>query len=75
VQHVVDRAGDVDVLGDVNSDQSEAVVLEQVLDVRRRAGQEVVETDDLIAIGQEPLTTPRAQPAVAANESGWPWWD
>ncbi len=67
VQHLVDRAGDVDVLRHVGLHEPEPVVLHQVLDVDRRAGQEVVERDDLVAVGEQLLAQVRAQEAGPAG--------
>ena len=42
---------------------------QQVVDVRRRAGEEVVDADDLVPLGQEPLAQVRAdEPGPAGDE-------
>jgi hypothetical protein len=47
MQDGVDRPADVDILSDVGSNQPEAVVAEQMLDVSGSAGQEIVEAQHL----------------------------
>ncbi len=53
MQHQADLAGHVHDVGDVAADQPEPRVLQQVDDVLRRAGEEVVETDHLDAAVEE----------------------
>jgi hypothetical protein len=55
VHHLVHWSRHVDVVGDVSLHQAERVVLQEVLDVGRRPGQEVVHGQDLVAVGEQPL--------------------
>ncbi len=55
MQHVVDRAVDLDRLGDIVLEESKRRVVDQVRDVAAIAGQEVVHADDFIAVTQESL--------------------
>ena len=64
----VDVAWDVDVVGDVGPHHPELRVGQQVLDVRRRAGEEVVDADDVPAVGEQPLADVRAQEAGAPGD-------
>src|SRR6185503_16196226 len=59
VQYVVDRAGDVDVVGDVELDETEALGPEP-LDVVTGAGREVVEAQDLGPLVEQELAQVRA---------------
>ena len=59
-------------LGDVVAHQLEAVVVEQVLDVGARAGEEVVEADDLVAFVQQPLAQVRAEETRATGDQNSP---
>jgi hypothetical protein len=67
VQHEVDRPGNVDELGDVDLDQLKPGLAEQVLDVARRARQEVVETHHFVTIGKQAFTQVGAQKARASG--------
>ena len=70
------RAGEVEDLVDLHgqrllhvvADQLEARVVEQVLDVGARAGEEVVEAHDLVPIGEQALAQMRAEEAGAAGD-------
>ena len=46
----------------------EALVAAQVLDVGGRAGDEVIDADDLVPVGQEALAQVRADEARAAGD-------
>ena len=72
VEDRVDRAVDVDVVGDVVLDEVEAPVAEQVGDVARMAGRQVVERDDVVAIGQQPVRQVRADEAGPAGDDDAP---
>ena len=50
------------------ADQLEALVVEQMLDVAPRAGEEIVEADDLRALRQQALAEMRAEKAGAAGD-------
>jgi hypothetical protein len=50
------------------TDQLEALVAEQMLDVAAGAAEEVVDADDVGALGQEPLAQMRAEEAGAAGD-------
>ena len=67
MEHVVDRPVDRDRLGDVVLDEAEARPFEQVGDVPAVAGQQVVDADDLVPLGEEPLAevgADKPRPAV-----------
>ena len=70
VQDEVDRAADVDVVGDVRPDQPEAGVGSEVRDVLRGAGEEVVEADDLVATVEQRLAQVGAEEPRAAGDDG-----
>jgi hypothetical protein len=80
-QQVVDRAGGLakcstwstgpgtwTYSGHVALEEPEAVGLQQVLDVVRVAGDEVVEGDHLVALGEQPLAQVRAEEAGSAGD-------
>ena len=50
------------------ADQLEALVIEQVLDVAAGAGEEIVDADDIGALGQQALAQMRAEEAGAAGD-------
>ena len=64
---LIERAGHIDVVGHVVLDESEARLADQVGNVVRRAGQEVVHADDLVPLCQEPIAQVRAQEAGRAG--------
>src|SRR5204863_2847408 len=68
VQYVIERAVDVDVVGDVVFDEAEAVAAEEVLDVFRIAGDEVVHADDFVSAIEKELAEVRAEEAGAAGD-------
>ena len=68
MQHVVDRPVDLDRLGDVVLDERKCGLLEQVGDVPPVAGQQVVDADDLVAVGEEPLAQVRADEPRPAGD-------
>ena len=55
-------------LADVVPQQLEARMVEQVLDVVPPAGEEVVQADDVVALGQQPVAEMRADEAGAAGD-------
>ena len=61
---------DVYRLADVVLDQGEALVAEQVLDVRRAAGDEVVDAVDLVTLGEQPGAEMGADESGAAGDDG-----
>jgi hypothetical protein len=67
VQDGVDRAGHVQVVGHVPAEQSEPRIVEQVGDVGRRAGEEVVNAQHLTAVLEHPLAQVRAEEAGATG--------
>jgi hypothetical protein len=67
---VVDPAGDVDVVGHVGADEPETGVLQQVRDVDRRPGEEVVEAQDLDVAGQECFAQVGAEETGSAGHDG-----
>ena len=75
MEHVVDAAGEVDVLGDVVVDEREVRVAGEVGDVVGVARDQVVDGDDAMAFGQQAVAKMRAEKAGAAgddgNGSGW----
>src|ERR1043165_9608509 len=69
-QYVIDRSLDVNVVRDVVLDEREAVVAEEVRDVRRAAGDEVVDADHFVAAREKELAEVRAEEAGAARDQG-----
>jgi hypothetical protein len=55
VQDGVDRSADMDVVGDVGTDQAESRVLAQVGHISRRRGGEIVQAQHLITPRQQAL--------------------
>jgi hypothetical protein len=70
VQDGVDGTADVDVLGDVCAHEPEIVTAEEMLDIRRCAGEEVVEAENLVALVEETFTKVRAKEAGTAGDHG-----
>ena len=64
MQDAVEGPGDVRVLGDIVADEPEAIRAHQVRDVLRASSDEVVQTDDVMAVTEAYL---RAQP-IAGHE-------
>jgi hypothetical protein len=56
VQDRVDRAGDVDVLGHITTDQAKPRMVGQVGDVVRPPGQKVVEAQHVVVLSEESFT-------------------
>ena len=67
VQDRVERAVDVDVVGDVVVQEGEAVVAEQVGQVLGAAGEQVVEGQHLAALGDQAMAQVRADEAGASR--------
>jgi hypothetical protein len=61
VQHEVDLAGDVHVVGDVGLHHPERADADQVRDVAGVAGDEVVQAEHVPAVLQQPLAQVRAE--------------
>ncbi len=55
MEDVVDRAVDLDGLGDVMFDEPKPGPIGEVLNVARAAGQQIVDADHLIAVVEKPL--------------------
>ena len=73
VQHQVDVAGDVHVVGDVGLHQPERADADQVRDVARVAGDEVVQAEHVPAVVQQPLAQVRAEePGTAGHHRPLP---
>ena len=68
MEHVVDGAGDVDVIGDVGAEAAEARMLEEMADVGVVAGDEVVERKHVPAFGDEAIAKMRAEKAGASGD-------
>ena len=68
VENPVHRALDVDEAGDVVLDELEGRVADQVGDVVRRPGDEVVHPDHLVPLGDEPVAEMGAQEAGGAGD-------
>ena len=69
MQHTVQRSLDVRVRRDVVAETGEAVIADQMGDVVRMAGDEVVQPDDRVAIGEEAIGEMRAEePGGAGDE-------
>ena len=66
VQHAVERTRDVGERRDVVLDELEPLVADQVRDVVRVAGDEVVEADDLVALGEEAVARGASRGSPAA---------
>jgi hypothetical protein len=67
VEHVIDFAGNVDVLGDVVVDEPE-VAASNVLDVLERSRLEVVDADDPMALSQQVFAEVRAEKSRAPRD-------
>ena len=56
-------------LGHINVEECEPCVIQEVLDVRERAGHEVIDADDLMAIADEaPAEMTADEPGAAGDE-------
>jgi hypothetical protein len=71
VQHVIDRAVDVDVVGDVVADELE-IAIAQVRDVGEIARQQVVDADDGVAAIEQRFRQMRSdETGGAGNDYAW----
>ena len=70
MQHVVDGARHVDVVGDVAAHEPERRVLHQVLDVVRAAGEEVVQAQHLVSEGEQAFAQVGAEEAGSSGDDG-----
>ncbi len=68
MQHAVERSGHVRVGADVVADELELLVSHEVRDVVRRPGDEVVEPDDLVTVGQKAIAQMGAEEARGAGD-------
>ena len=68
MEHAVQLVTDIEGRGDIVAQESEALLLLKTGDVRRRAGDEVVDADDLIILGEEPAGEVRAEEAGGAGD-------
>jgi hypothetical protein len=69
MQHVVDQPVHVEWFGNVVDDHPELGIVEQVPDVVRPPGDEVVHAQDGMPLGQEPLAQVRTdEPGPAGDE-------
>jgi len=68
VQDRVDGTLDVEVRGHILLDEGEPGIAEQVRDVVRAPGEEVIDADDGVAVGKEPLAQVRTDEAGAAGD-------
>ncbi len=67
MEHVVHRVVEVKRASNVVADELEALVADQVVDVLAAAGDQVVDADHAVALGQQPLAQVRAEEAGAAG--------
>ena len=68
MQHRIQRPFDVDVVGDVLKYEGKAAIAGQMGDVIRVAGDQVVHSDDGVAICQQPVAQVRSDKAGAAGD-------
>src|SRR6185437_8564490 len=68
VQHAVERAGHVRVRRDVVADELERRLADEVRDVVRVPGDEVVETHHLVSVGQKAVAQVRAEEPRSARD-------
>ena len=68
VEDVIDGAVDLERLGDIVLDELELRVADQVDDVAAMPGQQVVDADHLVALGQETLAKVRADESRPAGD-------
>ena len=68
MQYAVESAVDVRVGGDVVAQETEAVVPHQVRDILRMARDEVVEADDVVALGKEAVAEVRSEKTGRAGD-------
>jgi len=64
----VDGAVDFDRVGDILLEEGEAGVVFEMGDVGEAAGEEVVEADDVVAVGEEEVGEVRADEAGGAGD-------
>jgi len=70
MEDVVDAAGEVDEVGDVVVDEFEVFVAGEMGDVVGIARDEVVDGDDVVALGEEAVDEMGAEEAGAAGDDG-----
>src|SRR5262249_25497355 len=70
VQNVVYRSVDQERIGDVVVEQAEARIAAQVIDVRESPGDQVIDADDFMALGQEAIAEMGAEEAGASGNDG-----
>lgn len=63
MQHRVDPAGNVQILGDIAAEEVETPVVEQMRDIGRRPREVVVDAENVRAVGEQPLTDVAAEKA------------
>ena len=70
VEHVVDRIADLQRVGDVVADELEARIAPERVEVFEVAGEQVVDGDNLVPLGEEAFAKVGAdEPGTAGNES------
>ena len=70
MKDVVDLPRDEDVVGDVVLNKLEIGVAGEVLDVAHVSGNQVVDSDDLVAFGEEPIGKMRPEePSTSGDNS------
>ena len=55
MQHVIHGAVDLDRLGDIMLDETKSGQVHQMLDIAAAPGQQVIDADHIVAVGEEPL--------------------
>jgi hypothetical protein len=70
VEEIVERALQVEVLGDILLDEAEVLSAEQMGNVVQGAREQVVHADDGMALREQPVTEVRAEEAGAAGHEG-----
>jgi hypothetical protein len=67
MEHSIEWTGDIGVLGDIVPYELKAIVASEMRDVVRAAGDEVIQTDDRMAVAEEAIREMRAEESSGSS--------
>lgn len=73
MQHMMDRSIDEDIVCNVVSHKLEAFVPEEMSDIRGIARDEVVDANDMMTFGKQPVCNVGAKEPCPAGDDGGDW--
>src|SRR5947208_15736329 len=73
VEDVVNRLVDFHVLGNIVAQEDEARIIAQVIDVAEATGYEVIDANNVVAVGQKALAQVRTHKARSAGDDRSHW--